>query len=48
MSIVRVGSTQKYSEGWDKIFGGKKAAPAKKSTGKKKPAAKAAKQSKKK
>ena len=26
MSIVRVGTTQKYSEGWDAIFGRKKAA----------------------
>jgi len=28
MSIVRVGSTQKFAENWDNIFGGKKAAPA--------------------
>jgi hypothetical protein len=31
MSIVRVGSTQKFSEGWDSIFGGKKTASAVKS-----------------
>lgn len=41
MSIVRVGSTKKYAEGWDQIFGRKTA--AKKSEGlpksKKKPAA---------
>jgi hypothetical protein len=24
MSIVRVGTTQKYSEGWEGIFGGKR------------------------
>ena len=37
MSIVRVGSTQKFSENWANIFGGKKSAPtAKKSAGKKK------------
>jgi hypothetical protein len=50
MSIVRVGSTQKFSEGWDSIFaGGKKAAPsaAKKSGGgKRKTAAKAGKKKK--
>jgi hypothetical protein len=38
MSIVRVGSTQKFSDNWDNIFSGKKAAPAKKSGGKKKKA----------
>jgi hypothetical protein len=43
MSIVRVGSTQKFSENWDNIFGGKKAKPAAKAGGKKKPAAKSAK-----
>jgi hypothetical protein len=42
MSIVRVGSTQKFSENWDNIFGGKKAKPAK-AGGKKKGAVKAAK-----
>ena len=45
MSIVRVGSTQKFSEGWDSIFGGKKAGAGKKAaakkSGKKKAAAKA-------
>jgi hypothetical protein len=45
MSIVRVGSTQKFSEGWDSIFGGKKASgggksAATKKSGKKKAAAK--------
>ncbi|HEX6963011.1 MAG TPA: hypothetical protein VF175_14170 [Lacipirellula sp.] len=44
MSIVRVGSTQKFSEGWDSIFSGKKAKPAaKKPGGKKKAKAKPAK-----
>jgi hypothetical protein len=49
MSIVRVGSTQKFSENWDNIFGGKKSiSAAKKSAGKKKkPSAKAAKRGKK-
>jgi hypothetical protein len=49
MSIVRVGSTQKFSENWENIFGGKKSAPtAKKSAGKKKKSpAKAAKARKK-
>lgn len=41
MSIIRVGTTKKYADGWDAIFGGKrkpakKAAPSgKKATGKK-------------
>ena len=49
MSIVRVGSTQKFSDNWDNIFSGKKSAPAKKSGGKKKKAtAKIAKSAKKK
>ena len=44
MSIVRVGSTQKFSVGWDSIFGGKKGATVpKKSGGKKKAKTKAAK-----
>jgi hypothetical protein len=49
MSIVRVGSTQKFSDNWDNIFGGKKSAPAAKKTGakKKKASAKAAKRGKK-
>ncbi len=46
MSIVRVGSTQKFSDNWDNIFSGKKAAAAKKSDAKKKKSA--AKKSKKK
>jgi hypothetical protein len=47
MSIVRVGSTQKFSEGWDNIFAGKKATAAgKRSGGKKKAKAKAAKSGK--
>lgn len=42
MSIVRVGTTKKYADGWESIFGNKRAA-SKKSTraarkGKKKPA----------
>lgn len=32
MSIVRVGTNQKYAEGWESIFGNKKSA-AKKATG---------------
>jgi hypothetical protein len=36
MSIVRIGSTQKFSENWDNIFSGKKAAPAAKKPGAKK------------
>jgi hypothetical protein len=49
MSIVRVGSTQKFSEGWDKIFADKKGKSAeKKAGGKKKPKAKASKAGKKK
>ncbi|TWT48332.1 hypothetical protein [Botrimarina hoheduenensis] len=24
MSTIRVGSNEKYAEGWDKVFGGKK------------------------
>ena len=46
MTITRVGTNQKYSDGWDKAFGGqksggakaaqKKAAPSKKATAKKK------------
>jgi len=36
MSIVRVGSTQKFSENWNNIFGGKKAKPAEKTGAKKK------------
>ncbi len=35
MSIVRIGTTKKFSDGWDAIFGRKKAA-AKKSAAKKK------------
>jgi hypothetical protein len=30
MSIVRVGTTKKYADGWESIFGGKRS-PAKKS-----------------
>jgi hypothetical protein len=41
MSIVRVGSTKKYAEGWDQIFGKKAAAKKSQATpkSKKKPAA---------
>jgi hypothetical protein len=31
MSIIRVGTTKKYAEGWDAIFGGKRKSAAKKS-----------------
>jgi hypothetical protein len=48
MSIVRVGSTQKFSENWDNIFGGKKSKPAAKEASKKKKTAKAVKSPKKK
>ncbi len=30
MSIIRVGTTKKYADGWDAIFGGKKKSPSKK------------------
>ena len=36
MSIVRVGSTQKFSDNWDNIFSGKKSAPSSKKSGGKK------------
>ena len=50
MSIVRVGSTQKFSENWDNIFSHKKSAPTAKKSGekKKKATAKVAKNAKKK
>ena len=38
MSIVRVGSTQKFSDNWDNIFTGDKPKSAKKTAGKKKKA----------
>ena len=42
MSVIRLGSTQKFSENWDNIFGGgKKAKPAAKAaSGKRKAASK--------
>jgi len=41
MSILRVGSTRKFSDNWDSIFSsGKKKSAAKKSTAKKKATAK--------
>lgn len=30
MSIIRVGTTKKYADGWDAIFGGRKKSPIKK------------------
>jgi hypothetical protein len=50
MSIVRVGSTQKFSDGWESIFSSRKSAPAGKKPGgkEKKPGAKAVKAGKKK
>jgi hypothetical protein len=36
MSVVRLGSTQKFSENWDKAFGGKKAKSATKASTKRK------------
>ena len=50
MTITRVGTNQKYSEGWDKAFAGKKTAKpaAANAAGKKKaPSKKAAKKGKK-
>lgn len=46
MSVIRVGSTSKYAEGWDTIFGGGKT--AKKSAGTKAAKAKASRAVKKK
>jgi len=40
MSVIRVGSTSKYAEGWDSIFGGRQA--AKKPAGSKRGPVKAA------
>ncbi|MEM8736646.1 MAG: hypothetical protein AAGG44_20620 [Planctomycetota bacterium] len=51
MSIVRVGSNEKYASGWDQAFGGKKRAStksAKKVTAKKAATKKVAKKAKKK
>ena len=49
MTIVRVGTNQKYSDGWEKAFGGKKSAKAAAGKASKKAAArKPAKKSKKK
>jgi hypothetical protein len=41
MSLIRVGSTSKYADGWDSIFGGRKGSKA--SASAKKPAPKAVK-----
>jgi len=47
MSVIRVGSTSKYADGWDSIFGGRRAtkatASARKPAKAAKPAPKAAK-----
>ena len=40
MSVLRLGSTQKFSDNWDNIFSKGKKKPAAKKTAKKKPAAK--------
>lgn len=40
MTIVRVGTNQKYSDGWETAFSGKKAKPAAKTAGGKKASAK--------
>lgn len=40
MSIVRVGSTKKYSDGWESAFSGKGKKKTAKKTAAKKPAAK--------
>lgn len=42
MSVIRVGSTNSYAEGWDAIFGGRKTA-SKKAAGNRKPAGRKAK-----
>jgi hypothetical protein len=42
MSIIRVGTTKKFADGWDAIFGGKRKSTAKKSAA---PAKKRAKKS---
>ncbi len=44
MSVVRVGTTKKFADNWDNIFGGKKkktSTPTKKKPAKKKPTSKA-------
>ena len=43
MSVIRLGSTMKFSEGWDNVFSGKKskaAVASKPASGKRKPASK--------
>lgn len=42
MSLIRVGSTSKYADGWDSIFGGRKGSKASASAKKPAPAAKPA------
>lgn len=34
MSVIRVGSTEKYADNWDNIFGGKKKSAGKKTAAK--------------
>ena len=41
MSVIRVGSTEKYAAGWDAIFGGRKSANAAKKASPKKAVKKA-------
>ena len=41
MSVIRVGSTEKYAAGWDAIFGGRKATRAAKKASPKKAVKKA-------
>lgn len=36
MSVIRVGSSTKYADGWDTVFGGRKTATKKTSAGTKK------------
>lgn len=43
MSVIRVGSNEKFAEGWDKIFSGPKKKTAKKTAAKKVTPKKAAK-----
>jgi len=40
MSIIRVGTTKKFADGWDAIFGGKKKSPTKKAARSRKKAGK--------
>ena len=45
MSVIRVGSNEKYAEGWEKVFGGGKKTIKKKTAKKASPKKKSAKKS---